>query len=89
MKLLNVTDAKATKSEAIRKLVEPVGIRLNQVVAFGDDGPDLDMLSACGTSVCMANAIPELKALAKFETASNDEDGVAIVLEDMLKAISR
>ena len=54
------------------------------MIAFGDDLPDLEMLQACGTSVAMANAIPEVKASCSYHTASNDEDGVALVIEQML-----
>jgi len=51
------------------------------VVAFGDDLPDIDMLLECGIPVAMGNALPELKESCRYETASNVEDGVAIVLE--------
>jgi hydroxymethylpyrimidine pyrophosphatase-like HAD family hydrolase len=50
-------------------------------MAFGDDLPDLEILQACGMSVAMANAFPEIKTACSYQTASNDEDGVAIVLE--------
>ena len=83
--LLNVTAKTATKPNAIRKLLEPSGISLSEVLAFGDDLPDLDMLKECGVSVAMANAFPEVKAVCRYETASNDEDGVALVLEKMLE----
>jgi hypothetical protein len=43
------------------------------------------MLQACGIPVAMANAFPEIKAVCAYETASNDEDGVAVVLEKMLE----
>jgi Cof subfamily protein (haloacid dehalogenase superfamily) len=85
--LLMVTTKNASKSEAIRKLLVPNGISLAEVLAFGDDLPDLDMLQACGTAVAMANAFPEVKAVCPYLTASNDEDGVAVVLEKMLQAI--
>ena len=39
------------------------------------------MMQAVGWPVAMANAVPQLKALCKAETASNDEDGVAQALE--------
>ena len=83
--LLNVTSKTATKPNALRRLLEPQGISLSEVIAFGDDLPDIDMLRECGTSVAMANAFPEVKAICKYETASNDEDGVALVLEKMLE----
>jgi len=57
------------------------------VIVFGDDLPDLDMLRACGIPVAMANAYPEIKAVCAYETAGNDEDGVAVVLEKMLDEI--
>jgi len=42
------------------------------------------MLEECGISFAMANAFSAVKAVCKYETASNDEDGVALVLEKML-----
>ena len=85
--LLNVTAKIATKPNALRKLLEPQGISLSEVLAFGDDLPDLDMLQACGIPVAMANAFPEVKTVCKYQTASNDEDGVALVLEKLLTII--
>jgi len=82
--ILMVTTPDATKPAALRKLLEPHGISLSEVLAFGDDLPDLEMLQACGTSVAMANAFPEVKAACAYHTAGNDEDGVAQVLEVML-----
>jgi Cof subfamily protein (haloacid dehalogenase superfamily) len=86
--LLNVTAKTATKPNALNRLLKPQGISLNEVLAFGDDLPDLDMLEACGISVAMANAFSEVKAVCKYQTASNDEDGVAMVLEKMLRIIT-
>ena len=82
--LLNITAKMATKPEALRRLLTPHGISLTDTVAFGDDLPDLEMLQACGIPVAMANAIPEIKSVTRYETASNDEDGVAVVLEQIL-----
>jgi Cof subfamily protein (haloacid dehalogenase superfamily) len=82
---LNITSKKATKPNALRKLLGSQQERLENVVAFGDDYPDLDMLEICGISIAVANAIPELKAAARFHTASNDDDGVAVALERMLE----
>lgn len=85
--LLNVTAKTATKPNALRKLLEPQGISLGEVLAFGDDLPDLDMLKECGVSVAMVNAFPEVKTVCTYQTASNDEDGVAVVLEKLLNII--
>jgi Cof subfamily protein (haloacid dehalogenase superfamily) len=82
--LLNVTAKTATKPRALKSLLTPHGISLDDVMAIGDDLPDLEMLQACGISMAMANAFPEIKAVCDYNTCSNDEDGVAIVLEKML-----
>lgn len=85
---LNITSKEATKSNALRKLLGSQQERLENVVAFGDDYPDLDMIETCGISIAVANAIPEVKSAARYRTASNDDDGVAIALEKMLEMLS-
>jgi hydroxymethylpyrimidine pyrophosphatase-like HAD family hydrolase len=84
---LNIVMAGVSKSKALAALLISGDIALKDVMAFGDDYPDLDMLTACGYSVAMANASPEIKAAAKFQTLSNNEEGVAVVLERMLNII--
>jgi len=85
--LLNVTSPNATKSKALRRLLTQHGIHLDKVMAFGDDIPDIDMLKACGVAVAMGNASPEVKAICKYLTVSNDENGVAIVLEEVFGCV--
>lgn len=82
--MLNITAPQASKPSALRKLLSPGGIFLHNVIAFGDDIPDIDMLKECGISVAMANAFPEVKALCTYHTAGNDDDGVAVFLEQIL-----
>ena len=82
--LLNITAKTATKTEALGRLLTPHGISLDDTMAIGDDLPDLEMLQACGIPVAMANSFPEVKAACLYQTASDDEDGVAVVLEKML-----
>ena len=78
---LNVTMTDATKHGAIKRLIAPSGLTLDDVLAIGDDIPDLDMLRSCGIPVAMANACEEVLAVCPYRTVSNDEDGVAVVLE--------
>jgi Cof subfamily protein (haloacid dehalogenase superfamily) len=82
--LLNITSMQATKPNALKRLLTPLGISLSEVLAFGDDVPDIGMLRECGISVAVANALPEVKSVCAFQTASNDDNGVAMVLERML-----
>jgi len=86
---LNITSSKATKPHALKRLLDSRQISLNDVVAFGDDIPDLDMLTACGIPIAMTNSIPELKAVCRYQTASNDSDGVAIVLERIVSVMNK
>jgi Cof subfamily protein (haloacid dehalogenase superfamily) len=83
--LMNITLKTATKSNTIRRLLQSQNISLYDVLAIGDDLPDIDMLSTCGIPVAMANAVPEIKAVCKYSTFSNDEDGVAVMLEKILE----
>ena len=60
------------------------GIDPSDVLAFGDRPNDLAMLQWAGHSVAVANAHPEVLGVADEVTASNDEGGVARVLERLL-----
>jgi hydroxymethylpyrimidine pyrophosphatase-like HAD family hydrolase len=86
---INVHHMEATKSRGVAALAGPHGIALSEVLSFGDDYPDLDLVQKTGWPVAVSNAIPEVRATARYLTASNDEDGVAIVLEDFLDALRR
>ena len=67
----------AGKVQAIRELARLLHISLNDIVAFGDDQNDVEMLQVCGTGVAVANAISEVRSVADDVTLSNDENGVA------------
>ena len=67
----------AGKVQAIRELAKLLNISLNEIVAFGDDKNDMEMLKMCGTGVAVANAVSEVKDIADSITLSNDENGVA------------
>ena len=65
------------KTAAICALSEMSGIGIKDIVAFGDDSNDIEMLRLCGTGVAVANAVPEALKAADEVTLTNDEDGVA------------
>lgn len=56
-------------------------IAADEIIAFGDNFNDLDMLEYAGLSVAMGNAPDEIKQIAKEVTATNNEDGIALILE--------
>ena len=69
------------KGHGIRRLGELYDVDPKYIMAIGDSENDLDMLKAAGFSVAMANAGQEVKDAANYVTLSNDEDGVAAVVE--------
>ena len=79
--LLEISAPGVTKASALAGLAARAGIPAAEVVAFGDMPNDLPMLAWAGRAVAVANAHPEVLAVADEVTASNDEDGVALVLE--------
>ncbi len=81
---LEVNHPRATKGTALKKLAEWMGISREQVVAFGDSYNDLKMLEYAGYGFAVANAYPEVCARACYTTASNNEDGVALALQELV-----
>ena len=61
-----------------------LGVAAEQVVAIGDGRNDLAMLAFAGVAVAPANAHPEVLAAADLITSSNDEDGVAQALAQLV-----
>lgn len=77
-----ITHISADKGQALASLCRHLGISTEEAVAFGDAGNDRQLLATAGISVAMGNAIDRLKAIAKHTTLSNEEDGVAVFLEE-------
>ena len=73
-----------TKLSGLKMVMEMYGVSPEQVMAFGDGENDVEMISYAGFGVAMANACPDAKAAADYIARSNDEDGVAIVIEQFL-----
>lgn len=72
---LEIMPKKASKAEAIKRLKEIW--HCDRVVSFGDAINDIPMFEISDECYAVSNAVPELKAHATGEIASNDEDGVA------------
>jgi hydroxymethylpyrimidine pyrophosphatase-like HAD family hydrolase len=79
--LLEISAPGVSKASALAEFAEREGIAPDDVLAFGDMPNDLAVLSWAGRSVAVANAHPAVLAVADEVTASNDEYGVALVLE--------
>ena len=77
------------KAWAVAKLCEHLGIDRAEVLAFGDAPNDAELLAWAGRGVAMANAHPEALVAADEVAGSNEEDGVAAVLERLLDDLAR
>ena len=83
--LAEISAAGVTKAYALDWVCRRLGIAPSEVVAFGDMPNDLPMLAWAGHSVAVANAPEEVRMAADEVTASNVEDGVAVVLERLVQ----
>ena len=72
------------KGKALQLLAKHMGYTMEQVMAIGDNENDIPMLASAGFPVAMQNGWEDAKRLAKFVTKSNDDHGVAHVLEKFL-----
>ncbi|MDE6743750.1 MAG: Cof-type HAD-IIB family hydrolase [Lachnospiraceae bacterium] len=72
---------KSGKIQAIHELAKSLNISLSDIVSFGDDINDMEMLQICGTGVAVSNAVEDVKVVADCVALSNDEDGVADWIE--------
>ena len=73
------------KAKALDAVLSPMGYSPEELIAFGDGQNDASMLAYAGRGVAMANGVEELKEKADEVTASNDEDGIGIVIERILE----
>ncbi len=86
--LLEFISPEANKGIAVRKTCEELGIERGEVACFGDNYNDIYMVEYAGLGVAVSNAVDELKQKANYITDSNDEDGVAKVIEKIIKGES-
>jgi len=83
---LEFTHPQATKGWGLAIVAQRLGIRREEIIAFGDSFNDLDLLRGAGFGVAMGNARPELKAAADYVTDTNEADGVAAAIEKFVLA---
>ncbi len=81
---IEMSAAGVSKASALATLCEKLGVGRNSVAAVGDAFNDLPMLEWAGVSLTTANAMPEVKAIADRILDSNDDDGVAVYLEELV-----
>lgn len=73
-----------SKATGLSLAARRLGVKAADTIAFGDMPNDIPMFAWAAHGVAMANAHEELKAVADEVTTSNEEDGIAVVLERLL-----
>ncbi|WP_426460909.1 HAD family hydrolase [Mycoplasma hafezii] len=82
--VLDIMPLHQNKGKAIKELFKKYGWKLAEAIACGDAPNDVEMMQAVAVGVAMANAHPEVKEHADIIAESNDEDGVAKLIEQIL-----
>ena len=79
---VDFTLAGVDKASGIARVGQTLGVNPANMVAVGDSYNDLPMLEACGFSVAMGNAPPEVKDAAEFVAPSVAEDGLSVAIKE-------
>jgi hydroxymethylpyrimidine pyrophosphatase-like HAD family hydrolase len=82
--LVEISATGVSKAATLADLAAGHGMTAAECIAFGDSINDLPMLAWAGTSYAVANAHPQVLEIADRICPANDEDGVAVVLEELL-----
>lgn len=80
----DLTAPGACKGLAVQNVQKILNVKPEECAAFGDYMNDYDMMKAVGYSFAMSNAHPEVKKVAKFQTASNNEFGVMLGIKKLM-----
>ena len=81
---LEIINKNGNKGEGLKALAEHLGVKREEVMAFGDASNDREMIEYAGLGVAMENAMEEIKEVADYITCNNNEDGVAKVINKFI-----
>lgn len=83
---LDISHIEANKAYALKILQKDLGLTAKETLVFGDFNNDIEMLKLADLSYAMANAHPNVKKQARFQTKSNTEEGVEHILEELINS---
>lgn len=81
---LEFLNKKVDKGFGISLLAKNLGLSRDEIICVGDAGNDIAMIKYAGLGVAMGNAFPEVKEICNYVTKTNEEDGVAHVINKFL-----
>lgn len=73
-----------SKASAIKRIVERLGLTMDDVMAFGDAQNDIQMIKEVGIGVAMGNAMDEVKAVADYVCDTNENNGIGKTIDALL-----
>lgn len=82
--LLDIMASNTSKGNALKFLSKKLNMNLENVIAFGDNYNDIEMLSCVGMPIAMGNSVDKLKITSKYVTRSNDESGIAYAINNLI-----
>lgn len=71
------------KLSSLKYILHGLGTSIDRVMFFGDDVNDIELIKECGIGVAMGNAIEKVKNVANYITSTNEEDGIAVFLNQL------
>ncbi|MCH4171959.1 MAG: Cof-type HAD-IIB family hydrolase [Lactobacillus sp.] len=78
---IEINDINAQKGMALKRYAQFKGVDMSEVMAIGDNINDMSMIKMAGVGVAMANAVPDILAVADKTTDYNTKDGVAKAIQ--------
>lgn len=82
--VVEVLPLNVSKGSALTVILEYLNIPAGQVIAFGDNCNDLEMIKAVGIGVAMGHSPDDVRRRADYVTGTNDEDGVGLALRELV-----
>lgn len=86
--IFEMVSSGTSKGLALKTFADMNNISLKDAVAIGDSDNDIPMLSVVDYSVAMGNASDEVKAICRYTTKTNEEDGVAYIIYKLINEIN-
>ena len=81
---LEIVPVGIDKAEGLSILLDKIGMQPSELIAFGDGYNDIPMLQFAGLGVAMGNAAEDIQKAADMVAQSNDDDGIAVLLEKLI-----
>lgn len=82
--IIEIVHPSVNKAVGLSQIAGHLGYSADQIIAFGDEDNDIEMLQYAGQGIAMGNAADAIKDVANDVTKTNEEDGIAVYLEKVL-----